>query len=462
MGVLSNITEEYFGNKVRKEDVSFRYDIDNDNPPEHTLTQDEEAFLQGLAKYKLFLDKSLYFQIEDLQRHTKLVLCRNEGRYMRPEFPDKAKLEREIAELEKMILDVSDKLERKELPEEYFGILNVWKRQYKKLNEVLDNPVDSTSSTPYLGLYHNNGRDSKVILFLDSIEEAAKKIPCETKFLMGQVLLHEYFHSFYFHVGTGMRNPLKYMEEPMAEYGSLVALDSVASSGASVAAEAGEALRHTLGFVKDKQKCTGLTAAYGFGAYLFEKHKDDASGLIAQYAIMSCVIDNRCKDALEYKYLLYPEYPSYLWAEDAAYKKLGELLRVVVVRESTETRFTLAVFRFLRDNDLLDSLAPYVHAQETKNPRKLFSLSQDGCFCLTSILCDDSTPPPIITFDSFVIEGHTYHLRLSRIMNSKSKASRCPQLIDEFIKMINYVYRGQFDIQKSNEEYIMSYDVINH
>ena len=458
MGVLKNLTEEYFGNKVRKEDVSFRYDIDNNNPPKHTLTQDEEAFLQGLAKYKLFLDKSLFFQIEDLQRHTKLVLSRNEGRYMYPEFPDKAKLEREIAELEKMILDVSDKLERKELPEEYFGILNVWKRQYKKLNEALDNPVDSTSSTPHLGLYHNNGRDSKVILFLDSIEEAAKRIPCETKFLMGQVLLHEYFHSFYFHVGTGMRKPMKCMEEPMAEYGSLVALDSVASSEASVAVKAGEALRHTLGFVKDKQKCTGLTAAYGFGAYLFEKHKDDAFGLIAQYAIMSCLIDNRCKEALEYKYLLYPEYPSYLWAEDAAYKKLGELLRVVVVKESTETQFALAVFRFLRDNDLLDSLAPYVHAQETKNPRKLFSLSQDGCFCLTSILCDDSTPPPIIAFDSFVIEGHTYHLRLYRIMNSKFKTSRYPRPIDEFIKMINYVYRGQFDIRKTSDEYIMSYE----
>ena len=459
MGVLKDLTEEYFGNKVRKEDVSFRYDIDEKFPPEHTLTQDEEAFLQGLAKYKLFLDKSLYFQIEDLQRHTKLVLSRNDGRYIRPEFPDKAKLEREIAELEKMIQDVSDKLERKELPEEYFGMLNVWKRQYKKLNEALDNPVDSTSSTPYLGLYYNNGRDSKVILFLDSIEEAAKNIPCEPKLLMGQVLLHEYFHSFYFHVGTGMRNPMKCMEEPMAEYGSLVALDSVASSGASVAAEAGEALRHTLGFVKDKQKCTGLTAAYGFGAYLFEEHKDDAFGLIAQYAIMSCLMDNRCKDALEYKYLLYPEYPSYLWAEDAAYKKLGELLKVVVVREPNAIRFVRKVFEFLKDNDLLDSLEPYVHAQETKNPRKSFALSQDGCFCLRSVLFDDSTPPPAISSGPFVIGGNAYHLWLSPDWSEKFKTSRYPRPIDEFIKMIKHVYHGQFDIRKTGDEYVMSYEI---
>lgn len=453
MGVLSNITAEYFGDKVREEDVVFRYSIDSANPPKHTLTPEEKAFLQGLAKYKLFLDKSLFFQIEDLQRHTELVFSGERREHF--VFPNHVEVKREIAELDKMIETLSGKLEQGKLPEEYWGLLKIWERQRKELEDTLNNPVKSTASSPYLGIYYNNGVNSKVILFLDSIEEAAKKIPCETKFLMGQVLLHEYFHSFYFHVGTGMRNPMKCMEEPMAEFGSLVALDSVASSGSSVATKAGEALRHTLGFVKDKQKCTGLTAAYGFGAYLFDKHKDDASGLIAQYAIMSCLIDNRCKEALEYKYLLYPEYPSYFWAEDAAYKKLGELLRVVVVRESTETRFAWAVFRFLRDNDLLDSLAPYVHAQETKNPRKLFSLSQDGFFCLRSILCDNSTLP----FDSFVIEGQTYYLCLSHIMNSKFKTSRNPRPIDEFIKMINYVYRGQFDIRKIGDEYIMSYEI---
>ena len=287
---------------------------------------------------------------------------------------------------------------------------------------------------------------------MDAIEAKAKN-PYDTMLLMGQVLLHEYFHSFYFHVGTGMRNPMKCMEEPMAEFGSLVALDSVASSGSSVATKADEALRHTLGFVKDKQKCTGLTAAYGFGAYLFEEHKDDAFGLIAQYAIMSCLIDNRCIEALEYKYLLYPTYPSYPWAEDAAYKKLGELLRVVVVREPNAIRFVRKVFEFLRDNDLLDCLAPFIRTQEKGN--KYLSLSQDGFFCLRSILCDDSTPP----FDSFVIEGQTYYLRIYHIMNSKFKTSRNPRPIDEFIKMINYVYRGQFDIRETGDEYIMSYEI---
>ena len=180
--------------------------------------------------------------------------------------------------------------------------------------------------------------------------------------------------------------------------------------------------------------------------------------LIAQYAIISCLMDNRCKDALEYKYLLYPEYPSYLWAEDAAYKKLGELLKVVVVREPNAIRFVRKVFEFLKDNDLLDSLEPYVHAQETKNPRKSFALSQDGCFCLRSVLFDDSTPPPAISSGPFVIGGNAYHLWLSPDWSEKFKTSRYPRPIDEFIKMIKHVYHGQLDIRKRGDEYVMTYE----
>ncbi len=56
MGVLNNLTDEYFGNKVRKEDMKFRYDIDHDNPPKHTLTPKEVAFMRGLAKTKKTID----------------------------------------------------------------------------------------------------------------------------------------------------------------------------------------------------------------------------------------------------------------------------------------------------------------------------------------------------------------------------------------------------------------------
>ena len=459
MGVLSKLTDEYFGKTIREEDC-IQYSIDN-NFPTRELTSEEKAFLSALANHILLLDKSLFFQVCNLQQHTKLVLSGETETACRSEFPNPDVINSEIEELEKMIKEFSDKLEQDVLQEENMGVLEIWERQLKELKDAQSSTNVGVESTKLLGRYeHNNGTDSKVILYVKNIEERAKKIPCDTKFLMGQVLLHEYFHSFYFHVGTGMRNPLKYMEEPMAEYGSLVALDSVASSGSSVATEAGEALRHTLGFVKDKQKCTGLTAAYGFGAYLYEKHKDDFLQLIAKYANVSRLMEKCEKESREYKYMLYPKYPFPSWVEDTTYKKLGALLKVVVVRESNAMPFVRIVFEYLKDNDLLDCLAPFIQFQGNGN--KYLSVSQAGIFCLRSILCDNSTPPPVVSHGPFIIGGQTYHLCLPHLWNYKSKTSRCSQLIDEFIKMINYVYRGQFDIQKSNEEYIMSYDVINH
>lgn len=321
MGVLKNITDEYFDNSVRDEDLILRYSLDEEYTP-RDLTREEKTFLNALAGYMMTLDKSLFFQIADLQRHTKLVLSRNDGRFTSSVFSKRVKLEKEIAGLKRMIQNVSARLERKELPEEYYGLLKIWQRQRGGLQDALDNPMKHMELTPNRGCYHNNGKDSKVVLFVDAIEEEAKKNPYHTMLLMGQVLLHEYFHSFHFHVGTGVKNPLKCVEEPMTEYGSLVMLDRVASSGSPIAKDADAALKYTLGFVKNKQQCTGGSAAYGFGAYLYENHKEDASSLIAQYANVSCLMDNSCKEALEYKYLLYPTYPAYRWAEDAAYKRL--------------------------------------------------------------------------------------------------------------------------------------------
>lgn len=434
------------------------YSIDEVHPT-RDLTSHEKVFLQGLAEYTLFLGKSLFFQVCNLQKHTELVLSGEKP--TRPKFPARFYIEREIAELKKMIKELSDKMEGKDLPEENRSVLEIWKSQLKELEEALNNAEVGEESTEVLGRYeHNSAGDSKVILFVDAIEERAKKIPCDTKFLMGQVLLHEYFHSFYFHVGVGTRYPFHFTEEPMAEYGSLVVLVSVASSGSAIANDAGKALTYALGFIKGKQTCTGFTASYGFGAYLYEKHKDDFPQLIARYANVSRLMEKCEKEFREYKYMLYPKYPSAPWMEDTAYKKLEALLKVVVVRESHAIRFVGKVFKYLNDNDLLDCLAPFVYEQETKNSRRLFSLSKDGCFCLMSILLDDSNPPTGIPFCPFVIGGNTYYLNLHWCISIK--LARHNNTIDEFIKMINYVYRGLFDIQKTDDEYIMSYDVINN
>ena len=273
MGVLKDLTNEYSGNTVREEDVIFRYEIDHENPPKHILAPEEVAFLQGLARYKLILDKSLFFQIEALQRHTKLVLSGRRAEHSL--FPDQVGVRREIAELEGVIKTLEEQLERGEMSPEEKGIqeelLGIWKEQSTELEKAFG----CKKTEPYLGLYHNNGADSKVILFVDTIEECAKQIPCETKLLMGQVLLHEYFHSFFYHVGVGVRHPMMCAEEPMAEYGSLIVLDHVASSDEHIAPIAKDALQHAIDFVYKKQFCTGETAAYGFSAYLYHMHRDD-------------------------------------------------------------------------------------------------------------------------------------------------------------------------------------------
>lgn len=441
--------------------MPMQYSIDEKYPPIQEFTPSEEAFLQGVAEYVLFLDKSLFFQINDLQRHTKLILSGETETACRSEFPNPDEINKEIEELEKMINELLDKVQREDLQEENRGLLEIWERQLKELKEAQRSVNVGEKSTKLLGRYkHNNSSDSKVILYVDAIEKRAKKIPCDTKFLMGQVLLHEYFHSFYYHAGVGSRMAIKCVEEPMAEYGSLVVLDSVASSGSAVAQDADKALTYALGFIKDKQTCTGFSAAYGFGAYLYEKHKNVFPQLLARYANVSRLMEKCEKETREYKYMLYPKYPYAPWLENIAFKKLEALLKVVVVRESSAIRFVREVFKYLKDNDLLDCLAPFIRTQEKDN--KYLSLSQDGFFCLRNFLCDNPTSPPVASPGPLIIGGNTYYLRSSWGWSERINTTRHHHQMDEFIKMINYVYRGQFDIQIADDEYILSYDVINH
>lgn len=327
MGVLKTLTDEYFGNTAREEDEVFRYSIDEECPPKNELEPEAVVFLRGLAEHRLFLDKSLSFQINDLQRHTRLMLS---GRWIdRYEFPPNDEQEKEIEELDNLIKSIEERLGQSHREDQKLEeLLNVCKRQQKELEKALG----STDARPYLGMYYYDDDECVITLFVDVIESITIGLD-EKMLLMGEVLLHEYFHSFYHHVGVGAKDILRCMEEPMAEYGSLVVLDSVASSNSRIASTAKEALEYSKDFIEKKQSCIGRIAAYGFGAYLYEFHKDDYQSLIANYANVSLLLDKQSNIALEYKYMLYPEYPA-PWNEDVAYKKLKALLNVDGVRPS--------------------------------------------------------------------------------------------------------------------------------
>lgn len=324
MGVLKDLTDEYFGNKIRKEDMVFKYDIDEKCPPKYELEPETEAFLRGLAEHRLFLDKSLSFQVNELQRHTRLILS---GRWMdRHEFPPKDELYKEIEELDTLIKSIEERLGQSNREDRNLNeLLNVCKGQREELVKALG----STDARPYLGMYYYDDDECFITLFVDVIESISFGLD-EMKLMLGYVLLLEYFHSFYHHVGVGTNDILRCLEAPMAEYGSLMVLDSVASSNSKIASTAKEALDCAIKFVEKKQSCTGNIAANGFGAYLYEFHKNDYRSLIAQYANVSQLLNIQCPYALEYKHLLYPKYPA-PQLEETAFEKLKKLMDDVTV-----------------------------------------------------------------------------------------------------------------------------------
>ena len=266
-------------------------------------------------------------------------------------------------------------------------------------------------------------------------------------------MLHEYFHSFYFHTGLGSPESNRYAEEPMAEFGSLVVLDHVASSkGGIVPLVAKDALERALKNIKHKQSCIGTTAAYGFGAYLFENHKDDYSKLIAQYANISCTKDNHGIESLSLKYSLYPKYPSSSGGEAVVFEKLEDVMKNVVVRESSFSCFALGVFKYLQRRDILNRLAPYISTPKDGSPFR--TLSKDGCFCLKNILCDDSTPPKIMYSGPFIIGESTYYLRLN-LWGKRDIDTNYFERVDDFINMITYIYHGRLDIDETGLDFVL-------
>ncbi len=438
-----------------------KYSIDKVHPT-RDLTPHEVVFLQGLAEYKLFLDKSLFFQIDDLQKHTELVLSGETETAYRYEFPDPDELNKEIEELEKMIKKLEDMLKTEKLSQEYWALLEEYRERLKKLKKTVDKKEKGFSSTKIikvslLGKYeHKNGDNSRVTLYVNNIEAYAKN-SYDTMLLMGQVLLHEYFHSFYYHVGVGSKERIKCVEEPMAEFGSLVFLDSVASSESPVSIYADHALKYALDFVKKKQKCEGITAAYGFGAYIFDKHKEDFPYLIAGYANVSRLLDKSDEKVLEYKYLVYPCYPFKL--EEIAYEKLLPLLggmptTVVSARKevgkSILCEFIKEVFIYLEDKREIDYLASYIDPKTAIGPK--ITLSSDikgGMFKLPNIfyLIDclatdpDFKPDRWFTDHEFVIKKKKYYL--SSEWNGPETGSL---RYSQFNYMIESVYHGSYKL----------------
>lgn len=154
-----------------------KYSIDPIHPT-LDLTTDEKTFLNGLSAFTIPFE-SLLFQIDDLQRHTELVLSGEIP--TRWEFPDRKGLEEEIEELEELIKWVWKRIERGELKQEELALPDMLEGQLARLREALKDMDEAPSSKPklvatnLLGLYqHNSGRDSRVTLYVNNIKNAAR------------------------------------------------------------------------------------------------------------------------------------------------------------------------------------------------------------------------------------------------------------------------------------------------
>ena len=93
------------------EDVVMDYSLDEKFTP-RDLTPEEKTFLNALVTYTMPLEKSLFFQIADLQRHTKLEFSMNGGRFKGSESPGRDVLEKELTELAKMLEEAAPDLEK--------------------------------------------------------------------------------------------------------------------------------------------------------------------------------------------------------------------------------------------------------------------------------------------------------------------------------------------------------------
>ena len=304
-----------------------KFTLDPDHPPVHSLTAEEKDFLQRLAAYRMPLDRSLVFQINDIQRHTELVLSGD----LHPDgsLPDSVELERELAELDTLIGSHKERLEKCEVLQEerkeVGKLLALWETQRAALQNTLDNRESKTKHHSPLGVYSNDGNNSRVTIFVDAIAAKAKE-PYQSMLLMAQTLLHEYFHSFYAHAGLGENKPFSSIEEPMAEFGSLAFLMSVGSSRSSVARQAHDAMLYALDLA-GRSRSRGVNAAYQYGVYLFENFCGNYPDLIARYANVSSLLDSHSKEAVEFKYMLYPTYPSSEYIENVVlYGRFEELM----------------------------------------------------------------------------------------------------------------------------------------
>lgn len=278
--------------------------------------------------------------------------------------------------------------------------------------------------------------------------------------LLVSTLAHETMHAYFNRPGHKFAY-IPTVEEPLAEFGMLLYLKDTGSSYYNWAYDD----------VSGKHTC------YKYGANLMDQYLKESSPFptrqyleefkfkLPAYPILIGKPGEVVLLASKEKGLGVDEFP----IGKATKKKSSTLLPImpppllssatvvpkgtIVVQETSRRQFVLKVFIYLEANGLLGKLFPYIKNGIGGTNQK--ALQDAGNFNLTGILWDCSIFPPDTRrwFIDYVFDigGTKYFLSNQWRDNGKKTGLQ----IDKFIKMINYIYPGKFEIQKKNGKYIM-------
>ncbi len=218
------------------------------------LSAQEQELLIAVLDYSLTVGKTT-FCFNKRKNYVKLDLS----------IPEMTRV-RDLSE--KQIKQLKDKIKELDRQLETLCSQNAPESERADLISKIDNLKETIKNgktiTHLLGMFNPETRT--IYLFLKNIDATG----CRREALVS-TFIHEMFHAWnYFAAGRKSRS-VEEIDEPMVEFGMLYFLKNIASESPEFASIHDWALKS----VRDKQNYTGITAAYGYGLYLYQLSSSD-------------------------------------------------------------------------------------------------------------------------------------------------------------------------------------------
>lgn len=177
------------------------------------------------------------------------------------------------------------------------------------LENCLNNPeVWVKNALPLFGRFVVENGQPTAIIYIENIKAWVNKFEegqCHDDamiFMPVYMYVHLMMHAFFYLNRRGEVETVREVEEAMAEFGTLVFLDSISQDNHSLR----QLFLFTKVLVIIKSKCVGLNACYGMGYYLFENCPNKNLWLTT-YAQRSHSISINAEETIAYVAMVYPK-----------------------------------------------------------------------------------------------------------------------------------------------------------